>query len=67
MGIFLGDADDLLLDGSNPNKFWERRDVVRANQKRMRAGVPPNATSPHAPRLPPFVMQEVLAADRQHV
>ena len=55
MGIFLGDADDLLLDGSNPNKFWERRDVVRANQKRMRAGVPPNATSPHAPRLPPFV------------
>ena len=55
MGIFLGDADDLLLDGSNPNKFWERRDVVRANQKRMRAGVPPNATNPHAPRLPPFV------------
>ena len=38
MGLFLGAPDDLLLDGTNPNKFWERRDVVEANQHRLHEG-----------------------------
>ena len=37
-GLHLGENSDLLLDDANPLKFWERADVVDADQKRLARG-----------------------------
>jgi hypothetical protein len=53
MGLYVGKHDDLLLDADNPLKFWERRDVVAANQERLEKGrVKSLALSAS---MPPFV------------
>ena len=49
-GLHLGETSDLLLDNDNPLKFWERGDVVEANQKRFARGIAAPAAS-----LPSFV------------
>ena len=53
MGLYVGKHDDLLLDADNPLKFWERRDVVAANQERhLQAWLSKRLGNPlHAPVL----------------
>ena len=50
LGLYLGEREDLLLDASNPLKFWERRDVVDINRQRLKAGVAKASDA-----MPPFV------------
>ena len=40
MGLYLGEQEDLLLQESNPLKFWERRDVVEVNRQRLKQTTP---------------------------
>ena len=47
-GLHLGETEDLLLDETNPLKYWERRDVVDINKARLSAATP-------APDVPAFV------------
>merc|ERR1712070_689271 len=39
MGAFGGKTEDMLLHPENPLKFWERRDVVALDERRVAAGV----------------------------
>merc|ERR1719472_552157 len=39
MGAFGGEHSELLLHPENPLKFWERRDVVALDEKRLVEGV----------------------------
>ena len=58
LGLHLGDTPSLLLDETNPLKFWERRDVVQANQARLTRGTPVamrDALHAHASSVPSFV------------
>ncbi len=52
LGLYVGEPDELLLSPANPLKFWERRDVIDANQLRLRAGTP---TANHSKLLPEWV------------
>jgi hypothetical protein len=35
LGLFGGDTDDFIRHPTNPLKYWERRDVVEINQRRL--------------------------------
>ena len=62
MGAFGGKTEDMLLHPENPLKFWERRDVVALDERRVAAGVQKAAeryeipawsrTAATSPRLP---------------
>jgi len=39
MGAYGGEMDELLLHPENPLKFWERKDVVALDEKRLAAGL----------------------------
>lgn len=39
MGAYGGKPEDMLLHPENPLKFWERRDVVALDERRVAAGV----------------------------
>jgi len=46
LGLYVGDQDSLLLDNANPLKYWERSDVVRINQQRLREHTVPRSGFP---------------------
>jgi len=39
MGLYGGAQEEMLLHADNPLKFWERRDVVTLDERRIRSGV----------------------------
>jgi len=39
LGAYGGKADEMLLHPDNPLKFWERRDVVSLDERRLEAGL----------------------------
>ena len=49
MGLYLGAEDELLLQTTNPLKYWERQDVVEVNKQRLEEATPTTA------QLPSFV------------
>jgi len=51
LGLWAGDQADLLIDPSNPAKFWERRDVVHVNKQRLQQRTNKSSTA----ALPEFV------------
>lgn len=55
LGLYLGKEEDLLLEASNPLKFWERRGKARAPRSRITSFSPrtcPAASCSRQPRLP---------------
>lgn len=67
LGLYLGEERDLLVDRSNPLKFWERRDVVEMNRQRLRegAGVSHLASSDSVPSFVSLGFDSSSAAQKR--
>jgi len=66
MGAFGGKTEDMLLHPENPLKFWERRDVVALDERRVAAGVQKAAERYEIPAWVAYGFDESASAERVH-
>merc|ERR1719261_334438 len=66
MGLYGGTNDEMLLHPANPLKFWERRDVVGIDERRLVAGVGATAERYEIPDWVAYGFDKTKAVQKIH-